>query len=362
MATTVVKQVKAKNNLTKFQQVKLRMQLLGLVFIKNLSVFIWAILIVCMILAFTGVIDQNTPILKYIFGDLAITVDQIMASAGASENISEAIGNALSLITVTTLCTSKIQRITKNDIKSKRIKLLLVRAGMWFDSDGKLTRRIETVTKIDLNQDGKIGEKQKTEEEKQESIVAGLVRAGEEFVSVMKVDLSNINENNEELLYERVGLTETKDGVDDIQEHVKHQTKKLFVPEDTDTDEEKKEKLGRVKKVFSKIKSVFKKKKKEEPKIEETIDTPKPEARTQSININKLGSFLNNVEKPEVKVVDVEKIEPIQVKKEEPKIEEIKKEVVEEKKPQVQKPTQQSSYRPSSSISSLNSYLKNLKK
>lgn len=237
------KQNTSNNTLNKREQFSLRMSLLRYWFVKNIFVFIWSAFIICIGLTFSGLITENTPVLGVIFGDLSAEIRDVIDEVGGNFTLYTILESLISLGIVIGLCAKKLKAITFEDIKSRKCKILLIKAGLYFNENGKLTKRVETVTKTDINRDGLIGEEKAEKIQKEETIVEGLKRAGEEFVTIVTLDLSDVKKDQTEEIYKTTDLSETKIGVDDIHKEVTKDTKKLFGIKDEDSDKLKKKKL-----------------------------------------------------------------------------------------------------------------------
>ena len=276
MAKNKKAQKTSKNTLNKMEQFSLRMSLLRYWFIKNIFVFVWSLFIICIGLTFSGLITAETPVLGVLFGDLSNEIKTIIDESGGNFTLYTILESMLSLAIVIGLCKKKLRSLSFEDIKSPKCQVLLVKAGLWFNEEGKLTKRTETVIKRDINKDGMIGEKKAAEIQKEETIVEGLKRAGEEFVTIVTLDLNNIEKDQTEEVYETIGLSETKVGVDDLQTEVRKDTRKLFGLNEV-TEETKKKKQNKIKTFFSDMKKALSitSKTEEEKKAEEAAKLKK---------------------------------------------------------------------------------------
>lgn len=256
-----VKKVKS-NKLSKAEQFGLRMRLLKIWFVKNLYIMFWVFFIVCIGLTFSGIIKPGTPILGAIFGDLSQKIEDVISELGGNMTVYSVLESIISLGLVIGLCMTKLKRICLSDIRSKKTKIMLIKAGLYFNENGKLAKRIETITKTDLDGDGKIGDKKAEEVEQDENIIEGLRRAGEEFVTIVTLDLSNVEKDKEDEVYKTTGLDETKEGVDEFKVAAVASGAKLLDPS-IDVDKEvvkaKKNKIRSVKNYFKNFFSDIKK-------------------------------------------------------------------------------------------------------
>ena len=344
----------SKNTLTKIEQFSLRLSLLRMWFIKNLTVFLWLAFIICVGLTFSGLIGKDTPVLGIIFGSLS---DDIQGIFNNNEGWSTFYGiseSIICLVIAVALCAKKMKALSFDDIKSTKHKLLMVKAGLWFNEDGKLTKRVETITKTDIDKDGYIGEKKAEEIQKEENIVEGLKRAGEEFVTIVTLDLSEVQKEEKEEVYSTTGLNEIKDGIDEISNEIKKDTKKLFGQAEEEIKTKDKESLfSGVKNFFKDIKTALAvtTKTEEEKKAEEKAKIAKKEAAEKAKAEKEAAKARTKEEKVEAKieekVIKQVKTEKVSIKKDI---------VVEEKIDEEVKPTT-----PASANAQLSALLKNRK-
>ena len=246
---TEVKTISTK--LTKGEQIKLRLQLLWLWFLKNMKTFIVSFVLICIILTATGVITKDTFILGIIFGNLSEDIKNIISENGGKADIISALGSGASILVTSSLFAVKLKSLALSDIKSKKIKILLIRAGMYFDEEGKLTKKVEKLTNLDLDNDGKVNDTPVEEAvAKEENIVSGLKRAGSEFVTIIKADLSE--SETAETITTDIGLDDTANTVEEIKSELTGANTALF---DEEKDENKKVGLlGKIKNILRNLK------------------------------------------------------------------------------------------------------------
>ena len=225
-----------KSKLTKWQQFKLRLKLLQIWFIKNIFVFVWILFIVGLGLACGGYITKDTPILGIIFGSVSEDVAAAISQNGGNVTVYSVIESIITIGFAFAICAAKLKRLGIKDIKSRKVKVLLIQAGLYFNEAGKLTKRVETITNTDIDGDGNIGDI--PAEDTSENIFQSIKRAGEEFVTIVKLDLSEVEEDKKAEAYEAVGLEETKEAIDDIIIDVAKDTASLFDPDSKDNNEE----------------------------------------------------------------------------------------------------------------------------
>lgn len=333
-----------KNTLSKFEQFSLRCSLLKYWTIKNISVLFWSFFIICIGLTFSGFITPETPILGWLFGELSQEIKTILGDeVFGHPTLYGVIEALLSLLVVIGLCIKKVKALSFTDIKSRKCKILLVKAGLWFNEDGKLTKRVEKITKTDIDKDGLIGELKAAEIQNEENIIEGLKRAGEEFVTIVTLDLSEVERDQEEEVYQTVALDDTKAGVDDIKKEMKKDRKKLFDNAANEIKTKDKETLlSQVKTFCADLKNVFGK---SEEEIEEAAE--KKAKRKEEKEKSKAEKALAKQKVKEAKIA-AKKVKEIEKKKQEEAVaaekSRLKKLIVErveakkEEKPQVTQP------------------------
>jgi len=373
----------AKSTLTRWQRFKLKTKLFEIWFIKNIFIFIWIFFIVCVGLALGGYITKETFILGPIFGGISSGIKAVLVENNANITVYTIIETLVTISSILILSFKKMKRLGLEDIKSRKVKIMLVKAGLYFNEDGKLTKRLETITGQDLDGDGQIGDKP-IEATDGESIFKGIKRAGEEFVTIVKLDLSDVEVGKEQEVYEHVGLDDEKEGIDELIVDTSNKAASLLDPTideakvDDNIEVTKKNVFRRlwlsVKSFGSGLTDAFKKSKDLEKIETEDIDVNKKkekkvkkqvEIATEKLdeNINQIDPSLNN--SPEVMTIietpdiDVNLTEKETSHEEEVKEEENKTTVKEEVKAEEKPVTSQTL---SASQANLDDFLASLKK
>lgn len=192
---------KLEQNWTNF---KLRSKLFGLWFLKNILVFIEAVIIVLFILTLTGTIPD-------VFG-----LNSSIQEATASKDWVKICASVLSALSSVGLYISKAKSLTLADIKSDDLKLAMVKAGLYFNSDGKLVKKIEKITQTDLDHDGKIDETEEGKATANVGIISGGKRMIQEFITILKADFSSNKDDPNKTYNETLkaaNLEQTEEGV-----------------------------------------------------------------------------------------------------------------------------------------------------
>jgi hypothetical protein len=202
--------------MNKFESFKLRAALLRVWGLKNLGVFMNLFFVVGIILVFTGQISETTPVVGWIFGDISIAFKEALTQGFSNPDSGDVFVNGVTavltfLVTIGMLSTN-VKRVALTDIKSKALKRALVQAGMYFNQDGKLVRRLEEAARIDLNGDNKIGDTGiSIDELPKEGLLPGLKRAGEELGTIITMKIEG--DHHAEEIKQKANLVETEKAI-----------------------------------------------------------------------------------------------------------------------------------------------------
>ena len=209
------------NILSKKERAQLKAALLWIWFIKNIKVFIWAIFIILVALTCMGVIKPDTPLLGTIFGSISEAFQGLIKDLDGDYTVWTVIESIISLGFIVGLAATNFDRIALRDIKSKKIKVLLIKAGLYFDKNGKLTKRAEAIANIDIDGDGKADE-QKIVTDKDETLFEQVKHSGEELKTIINIDLSEIDEDGNSNIsnLEKVQETEEKESNKEVRVNI----------------------------------------------------------------------------------------------------------------------------------------------
>jgi hypothetical protein len=227
--------------MSKFDSFKLRMSLLNIWAIKNIPVFFKVAAYVLVVLVMTGQVSSDTPIIRVIPGvvDLSTAIRNTLSE---DYRIGDTWGKLLSsgltlLITIGTF-SAGMRSIALADIKNIDLKRTLVRAGFYFNKDGRLVKRIEEATRMDIDGDSQIGDTGMTISQiKDEKLVDGISRAGKEFAAIITADLKSEDHANEVL--QKTDLVETKAAATKVVETIKTSAVSTSSQQISDTINEK---------------------------------------------------------------------------------------------------------------------------
>jgi hypothetical protein len=145
---------------------------------------------ISVILILTGQIDQNTPVLGVIFGDLSVSINEILNQRYSDDIIVNLLTVVISLLVAVGTLSTNLRRIALSDIKNPELKKMLIRAGLYFNKDGKLVKKIEIATRMDLDGDNKIGDDD-IHEIPRERFVPSLRRSVEELGTILTIKIES---------------------------------------------------------------------------------------------------------------------------------------------------------------------------
>lgn len=229
-----------KTELKKFKNnAKLRLSLLRIWFMKNIVVIIQVVTITCILFMLTGVINSNTPILGAtiykIFSPLLDEINKIIAEKEI-DGLMSFFSVFSSIMMSVGMFTMKCRSIAYEDIKDDNLKLALVQARLYFNEDGKLTKKLEKVTGTDLDGDGMVDgvEEAVSKKRRKRGIISNIKNAAEELVIITSVKLDGeTEEENEakvEQALEEANLDEAAETLEEIDNDIK-ETIEEVIPE-----------------------------------------------------------------------------------------------------------------------------------
>lgn len=205
----------------KFEAFKLRLALLRVWFMKNLVVFFELLFFVGLILILTGQIDENTPVLGIIFGEMSVAIREALSQNSSTGEFWTDLASVVATILVSTgILSTNLKRIGIADIKSKNLKRALVQAGMYFNQDGKLVKRIEEASRIDLNGDRIIGDTGiSVDDLPKEGFLPGIKRAGEELGTILTMKIETVDDAK--AIEQKTELESTKEALKPVDAQIK---------------------------------------------------------------------------------------------------------------------------------------------
>lgn len=205
-----------------WKNTRLKLQLLRIWFIKNLAMFLEIAGIILVILMLTGVIPEDAPVLGAIFGDLLEAIHKILETNDVNQGWVSFISAALSIISAVGMFTLKARSISINDIKSDKLKLTLVQAGLYFNSDGRLVRKVEKATQTDINGDGKI-DNEEIESPKLGGPISKTIEAIREFGIIVGTDFAendSVETDNYKQALDKANLTKAAEGQKELKDNL----------------------------------------------------------------------------------------------------------------------------------------------
>lgn len=205
-----------------WKNTKLKLQLLRIWFVKNIVMFLEIAGITLLILMLTGVLPEDTPVLGFIFGDLIASIHKILEKNDVNSGWMAFFSASISIVSAVGMFALKARSISIKDIKSDKLKLALIQAGLYFNSDGKLVKRVEKATQIDIDGDGKIAE------EEDIKIFNGPIsrtfNAIREFAIIVGTDFAendDVKSDNYDAVLEKADLKKAAEGQKELSDNLK---------------------------------------------------------------------------------------------------------------------------------------------
>lgn len=274
---------------------KLKAQLFRIWFFKNILMFLQIIAIVCVICILTGSITESTPILgKIIYPIFQPLIDEIVSLINEKDisGLMDFFTLAISILTSVGVFCMKCKSITQADIKSDKLKIALLNANLYFNSDGRLVKKVETITQTDIDGDGKVDESNDTSKGNR-LLHGGLINAVKEFILISKADFTekdDENDNKYKEILEEANMTESAEGIKELDNTISEGVGNAIADkadiildekiedaseDDEITDSEKEAKINLFQKTKTWISATFRKTKKEidEPTAHEDVET-----------------------------------------------------------------------------------------
>ena len=292
------------------ESILVRLQLLKLWFIKNITVFIKLIIIIGVILVLCGIADNTIPII----GEISDEVKKIV-TANSWQIIVKCLGTAASILISVYTFTKKTKRLVIEDIKSKKLKIALIKANLYFDEAGRLRKRPK-VEKVDFEDTYDVGLSNLSNSPK-ENLVEGVVRASSELGLILTTDIKT--GNDEDKILQDAQLTENN------QEASSENTETVNPQNEEETVKTRKKK-NVFTKIFNPIKLPVKKymanvaesfKSMKDPKLEKIKTKKKKEVKEETEEkednveiVNNTNVILENEENTEVIQTEVKNEKP----------------------------------------------------
>lgn len=199
---------------SRWDNVKLRLSLFRIWFMKNILVFLQVAGLIIIILLLTGVLPTGLPIIGAIFDDLVLEIRNII-NYDDHTGILHFFAIALSSLLTIGMFTIKAKSIAINDIKNPKLKLALIKANLYFNKNGKLTKKAEKVVGVDLDGDGKIDESEPTINS---GFFSGIKNCVSEFITIVNADMDSDEKTNTEVYNETLKEANLVDAAEGIVE------------------------------------------------------------------------------------------------------------------------------------------------
>ena len=274
---------------TLFTNIKVRLELLKIWVIKNIFVFIKLGIIVGVILVLCGIIDNSIPVL----GEISQEFENL-AKADSWQIAVKSFGVIASILVSVFIFVKRTKRLAIEDIKTKKLKIALIKANLYFDENGRLRKKPKS-DKVNLDEEYDTGISNLAETPK-ENLVEGVVRATSELGLILTTDIESDEAKvvqeaqltpdsvDDETTEEKDSTTETKDKK--VKKNKKKNKRKIKIISKT---------INIIKKFFSDIIIALKHSKFESP-VENEIETEKHES----------SSKLEEPEKEKIEIVSTD--------------------------------------------------------
>lgn len=272
---------------TLFTNIKVRLELLKIWVIKNIFVFIKLGIIIGVILVLCGIIDNSIPVL----GEISQEFENL-AKADSWQIAVKSSGVIASILVSVFIFVKRTKRLAIEDIKTKKLKIALVKANLYFDEDGRLRKKPKS-DKVNIDDEYDTGISNLAETPK-ENLVEGVVRATSELGLILTTEI----ESDEAKVVQEAQLT--PESVDDettetTEEDSTTETKDKKVKKNKRKIKIISKTINTIKKFFSDIIIALKHSKLESP-VENEIETEKHES----------SSKLEEPEKEKIEIVSTD--------------------------------------------------------
>lgn len=302
---------------TKFRNFKLRMMLFRIWFVKNIFLWLQILGVVLLIATLTGAITESTPVLGTlvypIFSPLIDTVSEMIREKQIT-NFVNVVRILMMFLYSIGIFVVKVKTLAREDIKSRKQKIAIIQANLYFDEDNRLRKKSNTPEKELELPTSDDSPKLNT------GLISGTINAVRELGIIMTADFSG-DEEEAKAEYKRViEETESQDAAEiaeslhentmEIMEEVALEELEKVQNDETLTEKEKKERFN----IFKWIFHLFKKKDKEtEEKEEENTE----ESDDNVVIDNDVEIDINDEQEPEVETKEEVKEEIQETPKEE---------------------------------------------
>lgn len=210
-----------------FKKVGVRFQLLGIWSLKNIGLIIKLGIFLVVVLIIAGVITGY---------------DEFVTQVGASlYGIAFGAGAGGAVLVAVAILFWKSKPLAVGDIKSRNLKIAMIRANLYFNEKGRLSKKVIDATNMDVNNDGKIDETD-VNQLQEERLITGVFRAGSELITILSTPIDL--EAGQDKIIEEETLSDNKDDEQGIIKVTTKEDPELPVEEEKPINEvsEKKEK------------------------------------------------------------------------------------------------------------------------
>lgn len=321
-----------------WNNIRLKLTLFRIWFFKNSLSWVIIFCTVCVICMLAGKITADTPLLgKVIYPIFSPLIDEIVMIIEDEDltNIMDFFAASISILVSIGVFVMKTRSIAQTDIKSDKLKMALISANLYFNSDGRLVKKVEKMTQTDINGDGLIDDEEVEEEKLYKGPFSKFISGIKEFIIIAKTDFSGSDEENQEA-YEKAlsdaELKKSEEGLKEVSAAITSGTLdyisdksierldneyKDVINDDSVTLEEKVEKMSKLDKMKEWLKT--RKEQRKQAQLEKAAQKEKEKAEKEK----ETESEKEDIKVPEIKEepkVEESKVEAPIIKKEDSKL------------------------------------------
>ena len=213
-----------------WNNIRLKLTLFRIWFFKNSMSWVIIFCTVCVICLLAGKITASTPFLgKVIYPIFSPLIDEIVLIIEDEDltNIMDFFAASISILVSIGVFVMKTKSIAQSDIKSDKLKIALISANLYFNSDGRLVKKVEKMTQTDINGDGLIDEEKMDSEELHKGPFSRFIDGIKEFIIIAKTDFSGTDEENKkeyDATMNKAELKKSKEGLEEVRAAVTNGT------------------------------------------------------------------------------------------------------------------------------------------
>lgn len=153
--------------------------------IKNIKTFIIVAVLVYAIVILTGNATGGI-----IFGGLSSKIDKLTSSTTVGDALMNTLAVILSLSSAVLFFWKRTRHITLGDIKSKKLKLAMIKAGLYFDDNGRIRKKANKTLKVSVDENGKVVEPDPVDDSS-DGVISSTVSTVEELGTILTSNIKD---------------------------------------------------------------------------------------------------------------------------------------------------------------------------